>query len=267
MSIPKNKKIIAIIPARGGSKSIPKKNIIDIGGHPLIAYSIAVAKLSKFIDRIIVSTDSKEIAEIAKNYGAEVPFLRPKKFATDNAKDIGLIKHAIRWLKHNENFHPDYLVFLRPTTPLRNFQIVDNAISEIIKDKRATALRSGHLFESSAYKLFKKRGDYAEFFGREDFKPGIEYQDFPRQKLPATYKTNGYVDIILPKTIEKTGMLHGRKIRAFITDEVADIDSLRDLNFAQKILKDKEYLPLINLLKKIKRSQKLNKKEKICQTI
>lgn len=258
----KNKKIIALIPARGGSKSIPKKNIIDLRGYPLIAYSIAAAKLSKFISRVIVSTDSEEIAEISKSYGAEVPFMRPKKYATDNARDIGLIKHAIRWFKRNENFHPDYLVFLRPTTPLRNVQVVDNAISEIIKDKKATALRSGHLFKSPAYKLFKKKGNYAEFFGREDFKPGIEYQDFPRQKLPATYKTNGYVDVILPKTIEKTGMLHGRKIRTFITGEVADIDSLRDLDFAKQILRDKEYSSLIDLLKKIKRSQKIKKNKK-----
>ena len=251
----KNKKIIALIPARGGSKGIPKKNIIDLGGHPLIAYSIAVAKLSKLIDRIIVSTDSKEIAQIAKKYGAEVPFLRPKKFATDAAKDIGLINHALRWLESNENFHPDYLVYLRPVTPLRNSQVVDKAILEIIKDKKATALRSGHLFESSAYKLFKKKGDYAEFFGKEDFKPGIEFQDFCRQKLPATYRTNGHVDIILPKTLEKTKMLHGRKIRAFITTEVADIDSLNDLDFAKQILRDKEYSSLIDLLEKIKRSQ------------
>ena len=186
--------------------------------------------------------------------------MRPKKFATDNARDIGLIKHALRWFKRNENFYPDYLVFLRPTTPLRNVQVVDSAISEIIKDKKATALRSGHLFGASAYKLFKKKGDYAEFFGREDFKPGVEYQDFPRQKLPTTYKTNGYVDVLLSKTIERTGKLHGKKIRAFITEEVADIDSLRDLGFAKQILRNKEYSSLIDLLKKIKRSQKSNKK-------
>jgi len=186
--------------------------------------------------------------------------LRPKKFATDNARDIGLIKHALRWFKRNENFYPDYLVFLRPTTPLRNVQVVDSAISEIIKDKKATALRSGHLFGASAYKLFKKKGDYAEFFGREDFKPGVEYQDFPRQKLPTTYKTNGYVDVLLSKTIERTGKLHGKKIRAFITEEVADIDNLRDLVFAKQILRNKEYSSLIDLLKKIKRSQKSNKK-------
>jgi len=248
------KNIIALIPARGGSKSIPKKNIIDLGGHPLIAYSIAVAKLSKFIDRVIVSTDSQEIAEISKFYGAEVPFLRPQKYATDNARDVGLIKHAIRWFKKKEKYCPDYLVFLRPTTPLRDVKIVDKAILEIIKDKKATALRSGHLFESSVYKLFKKKGSYIQFFGKKDFRPGIEYQDFPRQKLPATYKTNGYVDVLLPKTIEKTGKLHGERIKAFITDETADIDTLRDVNFAREILTRKEFLPLINLLKKVEKN-------------
>lgn len=249
----RNKRIVALIPARGGSKSIPKKNIMDLGAHVLLAYSIAAARLSKFISRVIVSTDSSEIAKISKFYGAEVPFIRPKKYATDNARDIGLVKHTIRWLKHNEGFCPDYLVFLRPTTPLRNVKVIDKAILEIIKDKKATALRSAHKFESSAYKLFRKRGGYANFFGKEDFKPGIEYQDLPRQMLPVTYKTNGYVDILLPKFIERTGKLHGPKIRVFITDEIADIDTLKDVRFAKEILHNKEYLPLIRLLDKIKR--------------
>jgi len=252
MPTSKNKKIIAIIPARGGSKSIPKKNIMDLGGHPLIAYSIAAAMLSKFISRVIVSTDSQEIAKISRFYGAEVPFMRPKKYATDNARDIGLVKYAIKWLESKEGFCPAYLAFLRPTTPLRDVKVVDRAILEIIKDKKATALRSAHKFESSAYKLFRKKGGYAKFFGKEDFKPGVEYQDFPRQKLPATYKTNGYVDVLLPKFIKRTGKLHGQLIRAFITDETADIDTLRDVSFAGEILRNKEYLPLIKLLNKIK---------------
>ncbi len=254
----KDKNIIALIPARGGSKSIPKKNIMDLMGHPLIAYSIATARLSKFISRIIISTDSQEIAEISKFYGAEVPFMRPKKYATDEARDIGLVKHAIKWLKRKEGFCPAYLVFLRPTTPLRDIKVVDRAILEIIKDKKATSLRSGHKFESSAYKLFKKSSGYAEFFGKEDFKPDTEYQDLPRQKLPATYKTNGYVDVLLSKFIEKTGKLHGQRIRAFITDETADIDTLKDVSFAREILKNKEYQSLIILLNEIK--QKYGKK-------
>jgi len=250
----KNHKIIALIPARGGSKSIPKKNIIDLEGYPLIAFSIAAAKLSKSISRIIVSTDSEEIAEISRAYGAEVPFLRPKKFAQDTSRDIEAINHALLWLRAKENYSPDYVVFLRPTTPLRNIKLIDKAILEIINDKKATALRSASLSQHTAYKLFKKKGDYIDFFGKEDFKKGVEYYDFPRQVLPITYQPNGYVDVILPGTIEKTGTLHGKRIRAFITKKVADIDEIRDVKFAQKILKDKEYLPLINLLKKIKRS-------------
>lgn len=248
----RNKNIIALIPARGGSKSIPKKNIMDLSGFPLIAYSIAAARLSKFISRVIVSTDSQEIAKVSKFYGAEVPFVRPKRYATDNARDIGLVKHTIKWLKRNEGFCPDYLVFLRPTTPLRDIKVTDKAILEMTRDRKATALRSGHKFESSAYKLFRKRNGYAEFFGKEDFKRDLEYQDLPRQKLPITYKTNGYVDILLPKFIEKTGKLHGQKIRGFITDETADIDTLRDVSFARELLHQKEYLPLIKLLNKIK---------------
>lgn len=249
----KGKEILALIPARGGSKSIPKKNILDLTGFPMIAYSIAASSLAKHISRVLVSTDSKEIAEIAKQYGAEIPFLRPAKYATDNARDIDCVKHALSWLQTHEQYSPDYVVFLRPTTPLRNIALVDKAIEEIIKDKKATALRSGHPFESSAYKLFRKKGVYAEFFGKEDFKPGVEYQDFPRQQLPTTYKTNGYVDILVPKIIAKTKTLHGKNIRVFVTDEVPDIDVIKDMKFAKEVVTNKEYMPLMRELKKLKK--------------
>jgi len=244
----KNKKILAIIPARGGSKGIPKKNIVNLSGHPLLAYSIGIAKLSKFIDRTIVSTDSREMAQIAKRYGAEVPFLRPKKYAKDASVDMEFFKHALDWLKKHEAYVPDLIVHLRPTTPTRESKMVDKAILEMINNPNATALRSGHLFDFSAYKLFKAKNGYMEFFGKKDFKPGIEYQNFARQKLPPTYKTNGYIDVVLPKII-KTGKLHGKKIRAFITEEVADINNLRDLEFAEQTLKNKKYIDLINFLK------------------
>ena len=128
----KNKKILAIIAARGGSKGIPKKNIIDLGGHPLIAYSIAVAKLSKLIERIIVSTDSEEIAEISKKYGAEVPFIRPEEYARDNSPDKEFVQHAINWFKEKENYAPEYMVHIRPTTPLRKPEIIDEAIEKFL---------------------------------------------------------------------------------------------------------------------------------------
>ena len=244
--------IIAIIPARGGSKSIPKKNIINLGGYPLIAYTIIAARSSKYIDRVIVSTDSQEIAKIAKRYGAEVPFLRPKKFAGDNSPDIGYIWHMLNWLEKHEKYVPDMVIHLRPTTPLRDYKIIDKAILEIIKDKKATSLRSAHVSKNTGYKIFKKKGHYIDFFGKEDFKKNEEYYNYCRQLLPKTYIPNGYVDIILPKIMKKTGTLHGKNIRAFITQKVADLDTFEDLEFAKEILKNKEFLPLVRLLNKTK---------------
>ena len=201
----KNKKIIALIPARGGSKSIPKKNIIDLGGYPLIAYSIAAAKLSKFISRVIVSTDSEEIVKISKSYGAEVPFMRPKKISGDRALDIEFFMHALEWLEKNEGYVPDLIVHLRPITPARESNLIDKAILKMIKDKKATALRSAHSACYNGYKTFRKEKEYIHFFGKEDFKGNEEYYNYPRQSLPATYNPNGYVDIVLPKTLKKTG--------------------------------------------------------------
>lgn len=225
----KNKKIIALIPARGGSKSIPKKNIVDLGGFPLIAYSIAVAKMSKFISRVIVSTDSREIAEIAKKYGAEVPFLRPAEFATDTATDLDVVKHTLKWLKENEDYEPEYLVYLKPPTPLRNPDLIDKAIEILLSHQEASCLRSGHETRESPYKLFGKEGDFFVGLFPNDSRP--EYYNLPRQFFPPVYQPDGYVDIWKTKTITEKGMLHGEKILAFIAPDVGELDSPKDLEF------------------------------------
>ncbi|MBT6052972.1 MAG: acylneuraminate cytidylyltransferase family protein, partial [Candidatus Scalindua sp.] len=123
---------IAIIPARSGSKGVPRKNIYFLGGHPLIAYTIAAAVLSSYIERVIVSTDSEEIAGIARDYGAEVPFLRPLEFARDHSSDREYLLHTMQWFQDSEGHVPEYWVHLRPTTPLREVGIVDQAILEIM---------------------------------------------------------------------------------------------------------------------------------------
>src|SRR4030042_808746 len=234
-----NKKIIALIPARGGSKGIPKKNIIDLGGFPLIAYSIITAKMSKHISRIIVSTDSPEIAEIAKRYGAEVPFLRPAEFATDTANDLGVVKHAVNWLKENENFEPEYLVFLRPVTPLREPELIDKAVEILLSRQEATCLRSGHEIRESPYKLFGKEGDFFVGLFPGDSRP--EYYNLPRQSFPSVYQPDGYVDIWKTKTIAETGMLHGPKILAFIPPDAGDLDKIKDLDFIKFNLEKGNY--------------------------
>lgn len=237
--MPKNTNVIALIPARGGSKSIPKKNIVDLGGFPLIAYSIAVAKMSKHISRVVVSTDSEEIAEIAKKYGAEVPFLRPAEFATDTAVDFDVVKHALGWLTDNEQYRPEYIVFLRPTTPLRDPVVVDQAIETLLSHPEATSLRSGHEIRESPYKLFGKEGDF--FVGLFPQDTRSEYYNLPRQSFPPVYQPDGYVDIWKRQTIMDQGRLHGGKILACMVADVGELDKPQDLEFVRFQLQKGQY--------------------------
>ena len=223
------KEILALIPARGGSKSIPKKNIVDLGGFPLIAYSIAAAKMSKHISRVIVSTDSAEIATVAKQYGAEVPFMRPAEFATDTAVDFDVVKHALEWLEKNEQEKPEYIVFLRPTTPLRDPVLIDEAIANLLSHAEATCLRSGHEIRESPYKLFGKEGDY--FVGLFPQDPRPEYYNLPRQAFPPVYQPDGYVDIWKRETIMGQDRLHGDKILSCVVPDVGELDNPQDLEF------------------------------------
>ena len=120
-----------IIPARGGSKGIPNKNIVDLNGKPLIAYTIAAAQNSKLLDTFIVSTDSIEIASVAKKYGAEVPFLRPDVLSTDSADSLGVVLHALESLERLSNTEYDAVVMLQPTTPLRDASLIDSSIQRL----------------------------------------------------------------------------------------------------------------------------------------
>lgn len=217
---------MAVIPARGGSKSVPKKNIRQFQGHPLVAFSIAAAKLSKEIDRVIVSTDSAEIAEISRQYGAEVPFLRPSEYARDDSPDIDFIKHIINWMYINEKRIPKFLVHLRPTTPIRDTILIDEAVCSIKQDENATSLRSGSICVHPPYKWFKKAGTYLE--------PLIQGMtcdeaNLPRQDFPEVYVPNGYVDVIKADFVIKTDLLHGNRMIGYKTEEVPDIDTEWDL--------------------------------------
>ena len=146
---------IAYIPVRGGSVGVPKKNIHLLGGYPLVAYTIVAAKLAKHIERIIVSTDSEEIAEIARRYGAEVPFIRPSEFAQDDSGDSEWLEHLIDSLEKKGSTSSEYLVHLRPTTPFREVEVVDNGINCILENQTATSLRSVSPASHPPHKIFK----------------------------------------------------------------------------------------------------------------
>ena len=222
----------AIIPARGGSKGVPGKNVKNLSGFPMIAFSILVAKLSKKIDKVIVSTDSRKIAKLAKKFGAEIPFLRPKNISKDSSTDIQFIKHAINWYDKNENYIPSHWIILRPTTPLREVKILDNSIKKIKKNHDSTSLVSVHEISETPAKRFGKKGDYLH--GLSPFDPRKEYYTLPRQEFPPAFSGNGYVDIIKTSTILNDDLFYGDKILAFDTGYVNEVDTLDDFKNLEK---------------------------------
>ena len=226
--------IIAIIPARSGSKSIKDKNIKLLSGHPLIAYSIIAAKLSKKIERVIVSTDSEEYGDIAKKYGAEVPFIRPDKYSKDNSTDRDFFIHAIDWFKENENIIPEYWVHLRPTTPLRAPEKIDEAIDVILNDDTATSLRSGHKAPESPLKWFVKEDKY--------FKGLIENEEYnlPKESFEDIYIPDGYVDIVKTSYLLNNEKTHGENIISFESPVCTEIDSIEEFIYIEYQIQNSE---------------------------
>ena len=234
-------KIISVIPARGGSKSIKNKNLIKLNNKPLIYYAIKQSQKSKFIKRSIVSTNDKKIAKIAKKYGAEVPFLRPNSISKNNSKDFGFFLHLINWLKKNENYTPDLIVQLRPTQPYRDVKFIDKAIQIMMRDKKADSLRSISVPERTPYKMWKIKGNYLDYIFPNTKFQKKEYFNLDRRKLQDIYWHDGVIDIVKTKTIKKYNNLTGKKI-AYIKNNkefLVDIDSKKDLNLAKIFIKKK----------------------------
>jgi len=224
--------IYAIIPARAGSKGVPGKNVKPLAGYPLIAYSIAAARMSGCIQRAIVSTDSGETAALGRRFGAEVPFLRPAEFAQDHSTDREFLVHAMDWLLTHEGHVPDYLVNLRPTTPLRDPAIIDQAIDRILSCPDATSLRSGHEAPDSPFKWFTSDSEgFFRNFAPEGAPPG--YADLPRQVFPTVYIPNGYVDVLKPSIFLKSQDIHGERILAFFTAPCCEIDAPADWEYLE----------------------------------
>ena len=218
---------LAVIPARSGSKNVPRKNIVDIGGYPLIAYSIMASRLSKKIERTLVSTDSREIADIALSFGADVPFLRPEALARDHSTDLEFVEHCIDWLSEHEGHVPEYFVHLRPTTPFRDPEIVDQAIGEFMEHPEATSLRSGHPCPESPFKWFMRSSD--GFFHGIREGDSNDFLNGPRQNFPAVYIPNGYVDVLRTSFIRDHRTMFGDKMLGFVTPPCNDVDVMEDL--------------------------------------
>ena len=228
----REKTIIGLIPARGGSKELPRKNIRPLLGKPLIVWTIKQALASEYLDRVIVSTDNKEIAEISKKYGAEVPFMRPKELATDKAKGIDVVLHVIDWMKRNDNLY-DLIMLLQPTSPLRTKEDIDKAI-ELLFLKKAKAIVSVCEVSHHPYwsNMLPPDGCMADFI-----KPEIANKN--RQELPTFYRLNGAIYLAYWSYLREQRTFFGQETFAYIMprDRSIDIDSEIDLKLAEILMK------------------------------
>jgi len=223
-----------LVPARSGSKGIPKKNIAPVAGKPLIAWTLEAALGSRYQGKLVVTTESEEIANIARAHGAEVPFLRPSALASDTASSIDTAVHALRWLEANEGYWPDYLVLLQPTSPLRKSEDIDCAI-ELAADKNALAVVS--VSEASCHPYWAKK------IGSEgtmvDFIPLQKPVD-RRQELSEAFGLNGAIFIIKPDVLIEKNTWYPDPTYPFIMpiERSLDVDAPWDLYLADLILSD-----------------------------
>lgn len=226
--------ILAVIPARSGSKSVPHKNIRLINGKPMLSYSIEHAKKSKYINRIILSTDSEQYAKIGREYGAEVPFLRPEEYATDQALDIDVFHHCLRYLKDNEGYEADIVVQLRPTYPIRNVDDIDQMIQILIENKNFDSVRSIAPAKEIPYKMWHKQEDGTITPIMKDIK---ECYNMPRQQLPKVYYQNACIDVIRGKVILEQHSMTGSRICGYEMSKNYDIDTEEEFKEAEEYIK------------------------------
>jgi len=233
MTIDKDR-ILALIPARGGSKNPHNKNILPFRGKPLVVHSIEHALEAGYAGRVIVSTDSERIAEISRRAGAEVPFMRPDRFAGDHSTDLEVFRHALEWLDEHEDYRPELIAQLRPTSPLRPSGLIDKGIEQLWADPEADSLRAVVPARHTPYKMWLLNGNYLEPLFTHPELP--EPYNMPRQLLPPVYWQNAYLDVTRRTTVMEKNSMTGDRIVALVMspDDDVDIDSLSDLARAEQ---------------------------------
>ncbi|MEA3321200.1 MAG: acylneuraminate cytidylyltransferase family protein [Bacillota bacterium] len=228
---------ISIIPARGGSKGLKRKNIANLRGKPLIAYTIEAALKSKFIDKVIVSTDDEEIAEVARKYGADVPFIRPNELATDTASSIDVVKHAILFLEAEMRNEIESVILLQPTSPLRDHIDIDNAFKLYLKNNLSPVVSVCPAL-SHPFLLKVIEGDFLVDFFKSGFKVSR------RQDLPEVFELNGAIYITTRELVIRQGMLYLDKVIPYVmsNEKSVDIDTKMDFLLVETILQKRRAL-------------------------
>lgn len=230
--------ILAIIPARGGSKGVPKKNIKRLAGKPLIAWSIETALSAQCLDKVIVSTDDENIAGIGRQYGAEVPFLRPAEIARDDTTDMPVYEHALDWLERNESYIPDIIVWLRPTAPLRTAEDIIGAVN-LLKEKKPDWVRSVCEADHHPYWMYR-----LESGQMKPFIENIRIEDYiRRQLLPKVYRLNGAVEAAWRATILEKKLMYAGVMEAWVMprERSIDVDTEMDFTFLEAMVSKEGY--------------------------
>lgn len=231
--------IIALIPARTGSKRVKGKNMKELAGHPMIAYTIGAALNSGIFSHVIVSSNSEEVAAIARNYGAEVPFLRPEEYAGDLSPDIEWIRFTLEKLKELE-YNSECFSILRPTSPFRQPETIRRAWKEFLSLPTADSLRAVEKCTQHPGKMWTIHGDYMEPLLRSpDGKP---WHSMPYQALPEVYIQNASLEIAWTKVIWETGTIAGNIVKPFLTEgyEGFDINNQLDWEMAERLIEKGE---------------------------
>lgn len=227
--------VLAIIPARGGSKGLPRKNVRNFAGHPLISYSIAAGLQAETVTRTIVSTDDEEIAAVARKYGAEIPFMRPAEYAQDSTLDLPVFQHALNWLAEHEGYRPEVVVQLRPTSPVRPPTLVDDAVRMLLADPNADSVRGIVPAGQNPHKMWRV-DPQAKYMHNLLEVPGVpEPYNAPRQILPQVYWQTGHIDALRPRAILEQNSMSGANILPLLIESryTVDIDGLLDLQKAE----------------------------------
>jgi CMP-N-acetylneuraminic acid synthetase len=227
--------VLALIPGRGGSKGVPGKNIKDMCGKPLIAWTIEEAKKTKHITRVVVTTDDDAIAEAGRTWGAEVPFMRPKELAADDTPDLPVFVHALTWLKEHEGYEPDVVVHLRINSPLRTASDIDRGIELMMEHMDADAVRAVTKAPLHPLKAYRLDQNVLSPFVPESVYGIHEPYNMPWQALPNAYTTGGYLTVLKPSTILHKHSMSGEHFLGFEVDSknVVDIDTPEQFEFAR----------------------------------
>lgn len=228
--------ILGIIPARGGSKGLPGKNIIDLGGKPLLAWTIEESLASSMLDRVVLTTDDEEIAAVGRQYGCEVPFMRPAELASDTAHTPDVMEHAVTYLEDNEVAEFDIVVLLQPTAPFRKAWQLDEAINQFLAADYVSLISLKEQ-DYPPYWMFKLDGDRIQT--AFPFKQGVNVFNLERQELPQIYRPNGAIYVTWRNQLRERGQLVDPNDCGYYImdlDTSVDIDTRMDLMIAESIL-------------------------------